>query len=819
MKNSFKLNPHGQVRKYLLLPLFLLLLLTAGSVSYYLWQATRLLDQREAGQNALLAQAALACELDDLSVWADDYAYRAALSTARDHGREPAEECVSQDLGRTINGTHNFTSCAIFDSGNRLRAGRIPGKSMDNNFLPGSILQQLNSLLKEARNLSPSTPKATSGLLEIEGDIYLAAAQVTLSSEAPKITPGNSQVLLLLKKIDDPLLKKISQHFPLHGLHLTRTRPKEENTSIELTSFDGRAIGHLEWRPVRPGQRIFRTLAPAIPVPLLLAVLLILFFLRRMHYFFRERMSLYEQIEKEKLHLETSEGTLRTIVGAIPSPLFFKDPDGNYLGCNQAYRAYLCCASDEVIGRTTADLIPSDWARSEHRTDLQLLRKGGGRTYEDRVLYADGITRDVLINKICIDSQQGRRIGLVGIMTDISEIKQAQRESRRLRKLLRNIIDAMPSMLITVDGEQHITEWNRWAAVASGVPASRALDRPLLEVFPQLAAHNIDLTTALQSQEIKTWSSIPWKLRNREIFVDLTIYPLGKKTNSGAVLRADDATNRVRMEEMMVLSEKMVSIGSLAAGLAHEINNPLAIVLQNTQILANRLNPELDKNRAVAEDCGIDLNTLQTYLNQRGIVAMLDAIRQAGNRAKLIVEDMVNFARCHKTAFNPCDLPSLIDETLHLANSDYDLKKRFAFREIKIELQIEKDLPQLICDRHDLQQALLNLLRNSAKALRTTQNPSPKITVAAGCRERNLWITVADNGPGIKPAILNRIFDPFFSTGKIGEGTGLGLSATYFIICDKHGGNIQVENLPEAGCEFRLEIPLDRNLPQEAFQQ
>ena len=385
----------------------------------------------------------------------------------------------------------------------------------------------------------------------------------------------------------------------------------------------------------------------------------------------------------------------------------------------------------------------------------------------------------------------------------------------QLSNQLTTIIDSMPSLLIVVDENQRVIQWNRWAVYVTRVSTRNALGQNLMEVFPALAQQQIDLVTALKSGQVKTWQNISWILPKRKIYVDLTVYPLGKRKRQGAVLRADETTNRVRMEELMVLSEKMLSIGSLAAGMAHEINNPLAIILQHAQILQNRLSPNLNKNLDIAAKCQLDLNNLAVYLEERGIYAMLTAIRSAGDRAKKIVDEMVNFAQRHSVEYAPCDIASLIDETLHLAATDYELKKKYHFRDIEIIKQVQPALPPLVCDRHEIQQALLNLLRNSARALDQAASPHPQVKITLKKQAAQVQLCVEDNGTGIKPEIMKRIFDPFFTTAREGEGTGLGLSAAYFIVCEKHRGRIYAENLPQGGCRFSIELPYDAHLPAD----
>lgn len=795
--------------KPILIPLVLLLVLTAGSVILYLLQTAKLLDAHEIHQTIQLARSALNAELHQLGNTAYSFKYH------NENGNTPLDTIGPKSFDS--NSAHEIDANLLYEPSGDLRIAFFNDRSYRDRQSLENLHQKLNPLLDAANTPSTQGPKAATGLIRFGTSIYLVAVQAIQPESDQTSAAQRRDVLVLLREMDDDLLAKIAQEDLLPSLKLLRNNASVKPAQLPLTSVTGEVIGHLQWQPERLGRKLFLALAPAIPAPLILGIGLVIFFMRRMRLFFRERLVLYEQLKREKRQLEQNEATLRGLIEAIPSPFFFKNTKGVYLNCNQAFCNLLGLECEQIIGKTVFDLVPEDLAKRYHQADLELMEQGHHQNYETQIVCADGSRRDILFNKATLKNLSGEMMGLVGIMTDISEVKQAQSESQRLRHRLRNIIDSMPSMLITVDENQRVTEWNRWAAVASRVPARKALGRPLLEVFPELTQHHIDISEALNSGEIKTWPRISWKLHKRGVYVDLTVYPLEKGRNKGAVLRADNTTDRVQMEEVMVLSEKMLSIGSLAAGMAHEINNPLAIILQHSQILGNRLNPGMNKNVVIAADCGVDLDKLKRYLEKRGIHEILESIRQAGNRVRQIVDELVNFAQSQETIFSPCHLETLLEETLHLAASDYDLKKKYAFGSIKVERDIAENLPQLVCDRHNLQQVLLNLIRNSARALHTHPQNAPQITIKISSEKDRILIEVIDNGPGIPPTLLKRIFEPFFTTAPAGEGTGLGLSAAYFIIHEKHGGDIQVENIANGGCRFILTLPVNirQTLPAE----
>lgn len=382
---------------------------------------------------------------------------------------------------------------------------------------------------------------------------------------------------------------------------------------------------------------------------------------------------------------------------------------------------------------------------------------------------------------------------------------------RQLRNYLSNIIDSMPSVLVGVDSEGKVTQWNYEAARATGISVEEALGQHLPEVFPRMSVEMERVKEAINSRQMQLDSQRGHLENGENHYEDVTIYPLIANGIEGAVIRIDDVTERVRIEEMMVQSEKMLSVGGLAAGMAHEINNPLAGMTQTASVLVNRLTGELSANDLAAKEAGTSMAVIQSYMQSRGIPLMLDRIQSSGARVAEIVLNMLNFARKGGTAFSSHDLNTLLDRTVELANSDYDLKRKYDFRKISIVNEYAEKLPAIPCDASMIQQVLLNILRNGAEAMweRKDQNePRFILRTSHETDDRMIRLEIEDNGPGMDENTCKRIFDPFFTTKPVGMGTGLGLSVSYFIVTENHGGKLDVESQPGHGTKFILHLPL-----------
>jgi PAS domain S-box-containing protein len=369
----------------------------------------------------------------------------------------------------------------------------------------------------------------------------------------------------------------------------------------------------------------------------------------------------------------------------------------------------------------------------------------------------------------------------------------------------------MPSVLVGMDRNEIVTQWNRESEEISGIPATEAVGRPITELLPDFSPWIEAMRSEIEQQRPTTMEKLLIEKEGERRFYDLMLYPIIANGTEGAVIRIEDATERARIQELMIQTEKMMSVGGLAAGMAHEINNPLGIITQAAQNIERRVSPELPANRKAAEELGVSLEGINAYFEKRQIPEFIGSIRTAGLRAAKIVANMLQFSRCAGTTMQSVSPDGIIEQALELAASDYDLKKKFDFRSIEIIRDYAPDIPEVPMVVVEMEQVMLNLLKNAAQAITLNQpGRGPRITLRLRREERYALIEVEDNGPGMKEEVRKRAFEPFFTTKEPGMGTGLGLSVSYMIVTQNHKGLMEVVSEPGKGACFRVRLPLSK---------
>jgi PAS domain S-box-containing protein len=513
------------------------------------------------------------------------------------------------------------------------------------------------------------------------------------------------------------------------------------------------------------------------------------------------------EIGSKVSELESSRQIYRRLFEDSHDPITLATPDGGIIDINQAGVVLFGYPLE-----TMKQFKPKDLYIDEREWQAfigRLTEAGYVSGFETRLRRSDGRVMEVVMNTTVQKAEDGRILFLQTIVRDITEQKAREAENRRLQQQLDGIINSMPSTIIGIDAEFRVTHWNERAAENTGISADSARGEIVTEVCPILKKEKHLIRQALKDRQARQHNKVARQTDRQLQYADITVYPLSTDGHNGVVVRIDDVTDRVRMEELMIQTEKMMSVGGLAAGMAHEINNPLGGILQGTQNIRRRLSAELKANQSAAEQAGIDLAKLADYLRQRNILDYLDGIETAGKRAAHIITNMLQFSRRSESRMAPTDLNQLLEKVIELAGNDYDLKKRFDFRQIELERQFDPSLPLVACTQTEIEQVILNLLRNAAQAMSgPDQKQQPRIHLRTQYENDAARIEVEDNGPGMTEEVRRRAFEPFYTTKPVGQGTGLGLSVSYMIITHNHNGTIEVQSKPSQGARFIIHLPV-----------
>jgi PAS domain S-box-containing protein len=538
----------------------------------------------------------------------------------------------------------------------------------------------------------------------------------------------------------------------------------------------------------------------------------------------RSRQSLQAEIDvrrKAESAIRQSEAKYRELVQNANSIILRVDTQGRITFFNEFAQSFFGYAEGEILGRKSSDAITPE-ADASGRSMQSLMEQAALHPETHGYYEVENIRRNgervwVAWTNKAVRDEQGRIVEYLCIGHDITGAKAAEKEKVRMRHYLQKIVDSMPSILVGVDLAGRITLFNREAEKRTGMTSQAALGRPVGEILGDVDRHHRMMQRAMDEQKALKVEKVPHPAYKDRRWADIMVYPIVFNRTEGVVLRIDDVTARARMETMMVQTEKMMSVGGLAAGMAHEINNPLGAMVQNAQNILRRTSPDLPANIETAAQCGVELAAVRCYLQQRRIIEFLEGIRTAGDKAAEIVENMLDFSRksaSHKAAV---DLAELLDKTISLAAHDYDLKKKYDFRSIQIGRDFAPDVGNVPCVATEIEQVVLNLLRNAAQAMamRPRDGKKARIDLRLFRRDAMAVIEVADNGPGMDAEQLNRVFEPFFTTKDVGSGTGLGLSVSYFIVTNNHDGTMEVSSQPGNGAKFTIQLPMAVESEQE----
>jgi two-component system, cell cycle sensor histidine kinase and response regulator CckA len=491
--------------------------------------------------------------------------------------------------------------------------------------------------------------------------------------------------------------------------------------------------------------------------------------------------------EATELELRASEERYRMLAESIDDVVSLHDVDGVGLYFSASTQKTTGYDPAELVGRHAYDVVhPED--RDRVATDLRAAVLRGEmplvewrcRRKDDGYVWLE--TRSTLLR-----DENGGPPRVLCVSRDVSQRKRAERALHASEERYRLLIDRAAYGIYRATPDGRFLDVNPALARMLGYDSTDDLSH--LDLARDVYYNPTDrdwLLARIREHDLADWVEVQWKRKDsRPIMVRLSSRMVrdadGRELYCEAI--AEDVTGRNRQEELLRRSERMASLGHTLAGVAHELNNPLAAICGFAQLLLRSERPEDDRTA-------------------------LETISHEAARAGRIVKDLLTFSR--RQEVHQRERVCVSDVARYIFDT-----QRYAMetRGIRHELSLDPNVPPVLADPTQLEQVLLNLVVNARQAIEGVTNApgtgsAPhSITLRTGCTGGSVFIEVADNGPGIPPGELERIWDPFWTTKGEGEGTGLGLAVVHGIITE-HGGTIEVESRIGSGTRFLIKLPI-----------
>jgi len=540
-----------------------------------------------------------------------------------------------------------------------------------------------------------------------------------------------------------------------------------------------------------------------------------------------------QELEKEILErkqavadLQKGEQKFRILSESLPMGLFEIGDNGECLFSN-----YAC---QEILQRPLQGILQTHWLSWFHEDDRANLEQEWdvcktnlemmGR--DCRLHRADGHDVWVRLRFSPIATDLGVRY--VGTVEDTTEVKLAEEQLRKAHVENEEILASISAILIRIDEQGVVTQWNDVAEATFGIAKELVLGLP-----PELCPLTWEFEEVLEAINTCRTTRSPVHLENVRFFrsdgtdgfLGLTLNPITSTSSPGeyrgCLLLGRDITERQMMERQLAQAQRLESIGQLAAGVAHEINTPIQFVGDNTRFLQeafhelyNLLDRCAQLAEAAADPQGAEalLREIGTAAQEADLAYLTEEIPKAISQSLEGVERVASIVQAMKEFSHPGVESKIAVDLNHSIRSTLTVSRNEWKYVAEVKTAFDEHLPLVPCLPGDFNQVMLNLIVNAAHAIgdvvRSEDVTKGVITIST--RQDNEWveIRVQDNGSGIPEKVRNKIFDPFFTTKGVGKGTGQGLAIAHSVIVDKHGGTISCETEVGKGTTFILRLPI-----------
>jgi len=478
--------------------------------------------------------------------------------------------------------------------------------------------------------------------------------------------------------------------------------------------------------------------------------------------------------------LRKNEARFTELFETLQEGIYIAVPDGTLLDVNPALVRMLGYDSKEEL---LAMRVPEVFTSHAERKSLveEVERQPGPQGREITLLRKDGSSIFCLNTTSAVRDTSGRVIRYQGSLMDITARRQMERQLHKEQEFARRLIDSFPDLILVVDSTSHYTFISPRCEDVLGYKLSEVENaefggRTHAEDLPILLAVFADILAGRQ-----TFGSLEARVRHKSgdwRRIRFNFSPLADETGKieGVVLSGRDVTELKRLEEQLIQAEKLAAMGQMLAGVAHELNNPLTAILGVTELLREGQTDEETTKR------------------------QLEITHRQARRAARIVQNLLEFSRPASPQKKSVDLNSIVDRTLQL--HEHSLRRN----NVEVDFRPQPDFPGVVADANQLIQVFLNLVTNAEQAIREVRE-SGRIQIRFARLGSRIAVTFQDDGVGVRPETVPRLFDPFYTTKRPGGGTGLGLSICLSIVRE-HGGTIEAEALPAGGSAFTVYLPV-----------